>query len=242
MSAVPALQRGFAILELLNQHDALSLEEITVSTEFPRASVLRMLETLCDIGVISKDKATRRYRALRMLVSKGSSFKERLRAVLDRLAADCDACVEWYQRVDGGMRIVERFSAPQNEVQVLARIGFLREWFVECEAVNAIALSHTEKAQDIPTGCTLWQYAEAAERKALTRRALNSILRQAADEHIYCDPLYNENGIRRMAVPVMQDGALAGIIALAMSFRPQLEKHLDQHAQRLQEAAVQLDT
>ena len=233
MTAAPALKRGFEILELLNRHDALSLEEIAQATSFPKASILRILDTLSEMGAVGRLKDRKAYRALSLLMPRQQDFKQYLRFQLQELADKCDACVEWYEADKLGMRIEQRYSAARNEVQVQARLGFIRPWFEEMEAVSLCALAFGDRLADLPQHADLWSYDQDGEHHVLSHQELVQRIEQVRTAECVCDEHYNDHGVRRMAAPVFKDGTLHGIIALAMSFRPQLAKHIPDMQQHL---------
>lgn len=226
MTAVPALKRGFEILDLLNRHDALSLDEIASETHVPKASILRILDTLTELGAVMRLKERKAYRAVSLVMPRQQDFKQYLRFQLQELADKCDACVEWYEADTQGMRIVQRYSAPQNEVQVQARLGFIRQWYAEVEAVSLCALAFSDTLQMLPADAHLWSYDQDGEHRSVSQQELAQRLEILRTNQWVCDDFYNDHGVRRMAAPVFKDDRLYGIIALAMCFRPQLEKQL----------------
>ncbi len=240
MTAVPALKRGFEILNLLNQHDSMSLEQIAGATSYPKASILRLLDTMSELGIISKESENKHYRAHSLLMPRQASFEQQLHQCLKQLAEQCDACVEWYTSGNNGMFIEQRFSAPENEVQVHARAGFLRPWYEELEAVSAVALAFTDRLKSKPKNNLMWQYVDGGKHQALTQAKLKELIKHIKNDAFYVDPYYNDNGVKRMAAPVMQGDKLVGIVAIAMSFRPQLNSQLSYFETRLLETVNQL--
>ncbi len=248
MTAVPALKRGLEILNLLNQHEMLSLEQIANQTSYPKASILRMLETLGEMGLVSKIKELKQYRALSSLMPREHGFEQRLQSQLHALAESCDACVEWYDIEALGLRIAQRFSAPENEVQVFARVGYVREWQQELEAVSAVGLAFMENIEpglkaaiELEAEKQLWVYDQSGDHRFLSENELQKTLKDTQDARLYCDPFYNDNGVKRMAAPVFQDGQLVGIAALAMSYRPQLDKQISANRTLLIQCVQQLE-
>ena len=64
----PALGRGIAILRHLEQEGSCSLEQLARHFRWPKASLLRLTESLRQAGVVVRDPLTKRYRALVQLV------------------------------------------------------------------------------------------------------------------------------------------------------------------------------
>jgi len=240
MIAAPALKRGFEILDLLNQHQALSLEAIAASTRYPKASLLRLLETMTELGLVTRITENKHYRALFSLTPHQQEFSNQLSQVLQRLAVKCAACIEWYEIDKKGMRIAQRFTAPENQVQVRARVGFLRQWFDELEAVSAVTLAFADVIKQKKPGIKMWSYDEQGESRFKSAKKLGVLIKQTCNEGYYCDEYYNDNGVKRMAAPVMKNNKFRGIVAIAMSYRPQLDKHLEHNKHELLHSVNQL--
>lgn len=65
----PALGRGIAILRHLEQQGSCSLEQLARHFRWPKASLLRLTESLRQAGVLTRDPLSKRYRALVHLVA-----------------------------------------------------------------------------------------------------------------------------------------------------------------------------
>lgn len=234
MTTAPALKRGLDILNVLNQHEALSLDYIARKTAVPKASVLRLLQTLVEFGAVRKEQNGKQYRALAALVPHQRSFAQDAREIFKQLATESAACVEWYEPSDQGMRITQRLSAAENEVQVHARQGFVRRWHDEIDAVAAVAqvfYEHTPSVDPHPHNAP-WIYDQHGERTTVTPTMFQEVCQEIKRTQMYCDRHYNSNGVKRMAAVLQHDGVFQGVIALAMSFRPQLGKEIA-HKQQL---------
>jgi DNA-binding IclR family transcriptional regulator len=68
MDATPALTRGIALLRLLENGEALSLEAVARQTGWPKSSLSRLLATLAELGLVARDSGHRTHRALMRLV------------------------------------------------------------------------------------------------------------------------------------------------------------------------------
>lgn len=64
----PALGRGIAILRHLEANGSCSLEQLARHFRWPKASLLRLTESLRRAGVVQRDPATKRYHSLVQLV------------------------------------------------------------------------------------------------------------------------------------------------------------------------------
>jgi IclR family mhp operon transcriptional activator len=59
---IRSLSRGLDVLILLNRRDSVSASEFASELEIPRATVYRILETLCDKGLVYQHQADQRFR------------------------------------------------------------------------------------------------------------------------------------------------------------------------------------
>ena len=67
--AVPALERGIALLELLaHRREGMTLSEMTAALDLSPASAHRIAGTLEEAGYLCRDEVTRRYRLTRKLL------------------------------------------------------------------------------------------------------------------------------------------------------------------------------
>jgi IclR family acetate operon transcriptional repressor len=72
---VPGLERGLAILELLDQHACgLTIERIAEKTGFPKNGVFRVAMTLWSLGYLTRDEQTKIFMLSRRLLSLGSGL------------------------------------------------------------------------------------------------------------------------------------------------------------------------
>jgi hypothetical protein len=74
----PALGRGIAILRHLEQQGSCSLEQLARHFRWPKASLLRLTESLRQAGVVVRDPLSKRYRALVHLVGQPTSESDHL--------------------------------------------------------------------------------------------------------------------------------------------------------------------
>lgn len=91
-----ALERGIAVLRCFGVNTPeLSLTEIVGRMGIPKATVFRILRTLCDAGMLERDEASGRYRVGPYALELGTAFLQALRLpsiaspYLERLAGEC---------------------------------------------------------------------------------------------------------------------------------------------------------
>ncbi|MHC4883675.1 MAG: helix-turn-helix domain-containing protein [Planctomycetota bacterium] len=237
--SVPALTRGIKIFRLLEGKGDLSLDEVTVQTGYPKASVLRLCEGLVELGMVSRDPQTKRYASEMRLMPKGAGedFQTRLKAVLAGLAEETGVAAEWYVCGNEGMSMIERAQSPEAMVQIRAQVGFCRRWGAEldCVAMLGYAFGKAPKVSD-----DLTVYSPKGVRTQLTAAGATKRIRAAARAGGVVDANYNALGVRRMAVAVREGEFLLGVLSLAIHFTPD-ERSLEKARYRLlQEAAEEL--
>ncbi|MBD3244134.1 MAG: helix-turn-helix domain-containing protein [Chitinivibrionales bacterium] len=233
----PALIRGIHILRLLETEPPLTLEAVASKTGIPKASALRLLQTLCDLQLVERDQSRKTYAPLARLVPVAGSADKRKRVqdVLLRLAKESEHTAEWYVPAEQGMVLVQRREPHMQQVHVVARIGFVRPWHGELDAVACVAWAHAGKRADAADG--FWVYDRNGNRATLTTRQVDSLLVQARKDGCASDEHYNTNGVRRVAAAVLHDGELSGVLALAGSYRPGNGDHLRRAAMLLRREA-----
>src|SRR5690606_19386768 len=125
------LARGIETLRIMTHCPALSLDDLARRTHYPKSSLLRILETLAQMGLVERDDSTKTYYALQRLIPirhMDADFPSRLNAALIDLSASFQFTAEWWIHSDEGMVLIERVDSPTGGAQVLARVGFLRQW------------------------------------------------------------------------------------------------------------------
>lgn len=240
---VPGLQRGFYVLSFLSDGVAKSLDEITKQTGYPKASVLRMLYTLEQIGAVERDVAGKEYRALSVITSiEGNNgvFNRLVDNVLAKLSAETGLSGEWFIPQENGMYLARRASPPTGELWVIARTGYTRNWYDEFDCVAILGHTFANPNKKSFSEGSIWQYTEEGGKKNLTHDQILQILKttklavtqavakvdsETSDETI-SDPFFNSNGVLRIAHGVFDKDSLKGVLALALPFRPDYKQKM----------------
>jgi len=221
----PSLARGIAVLRLLEKNIPLSLEEIYQKLGFPKASLFRILETLLSLNLIKKNSQNKYMSNVVLLTftSPGDTkFENQLKQSLEFLAEKTKCTVEWYVPIHQGLLLLQR-AEPQNiEVRVWAKIGFIREWIGELEAVACLGNAWCAQMPRLLDG--FWTYDLNGKKSYLTPDQVEEKIRKAASQGYVVDRVFNSNGVRRMASVVLWEERLKGIIALAESYKPSKEE------------------
>lgn len=75
-SSIRALQRGISVLQALNQLNGARPADIATVTDIPRPSVYRLLKTLEEMGLVSKDHFSNRWRPTLHVKSLSSGYRD----------------------------------------------------------------------------------------------------------------------------------------------------------------------
>ena len=220
LSTAPALLRGIRIFELLSNRGELSLEAVASETGYPKSSILRVLDTLSALDLVVRDPGTRRYSATALLIRRtapDASFDQRIARSLADLAESTGNTAEWYVSVESGMALVQRAQPAEGIVHVRAKIGFIRTWTGELEAVNALGRAFFNPSADCRGNSG---YTSDGLFVKLSAKHVADRVRSASNERAIMDDAFNTNGVRRMAAVVFRSGQPTGIVSLAEHSRP----------------------
>lgn len=234
----PALARGLRILQALNAADGpMTLEELAQEVGYPKASLLRLLETLTMLNLVERNGVGKSYSALA-----GVAYRDRwtrvrgvVRGAMERLTLATGITSEWYEAGSSCMKLIDLFDPPDAHVRIAARVGFRRRIDDELEAVTRVALASPLFEY---TGEKLWQYTETGKKVALSAKKCRKQITKTRDKGITMDPNWNGNGIRRYAAWLMDGDEFVGVLALAEIFTPGADKHIESHMKELKKAAV----
>jgi DNA-binding IclR family transcriptional regulator len=223
-NTVPGLHRGIQVWrELSNNRGDLSLEQIANRTGYPKASLLRMLHTLCDLHLIERN-ASGSYRATARITyfsESGPDFAKRIQQTLDNLANKLQVVVEWHEPEDYGLLQIQRAIPTNAEIVLQAKTGFYRLWNEEFDSLAVIGYAFCSNTP--PNRQSLWKYTEQADRIPLTPGEFERTIQAAREKKIMQDPHYNVCGVKRIAAPVIRSGTLAGVLSLAFNFTPVID-------------------
>jgi DNA-binding IclR family transcriptional regulator len=224
--AAPALSRGLAILDLLDDGRACSLDQVASALKLPRASVFRLLETLEQHGRIERLPDKGGYRSLVRITPRDDGAEETRRAVrqaLVRLAERSPWTSEWYEGLPEGMILRDRREPTGVEVRVSAREGFCRSWIGELEAVARLGWAFFRELAGHPVirRGTFWIYGKRdGYPTPLDPAEARRMVDEARARGWALDGRFNTNGVRRAARVITEpNGPPLGVLAIAESFQ-----------------------
>lgn len=225
-SPTPALNRGLALLVLLEREAPASLETLAGKLRLPKSSVFRLLETLGAIGLIQKNP-NKSYEALcrlQPLREPGILFRQNLEPKMRQLSERIASTVEWYEPSAEGMRLVLQQN-PDSELFVRAKPGFLRTWSTEFEAVARLGCAFAPNVAEIRGSR---RFVENGRVEKVSKTEARSLIEEARRAKSAWDEAYNEQGVRRFAVAAFDPSTrFLGVLAAAEvhRFSPSLESN-----------------
>ena len=134
------------------------------------------------------------------------------------IAERCGHCAELYRVSRERIELIDRADPEQSEVRVAARIGFIRGQD-ELDATVQVACVYGDGIRPM---ARLWVWA-GGKKKTLPVKQLETLLEAVRRNGYGMDNDFNENGIRRFAVPVMDESSLIGILAVAQRQTPRAQ-------------------
>jgi DNA-binding IclR family transcriptional regulator len=213
----PALAKGLLLMEQLTKDGQSSLEQIARKHQWPKSSTLRYLQTLEKLGIVHQHPDTLRWQALQRLRPVRSELTgplAELHARLPALAEESGHCAELYRVGGRHVTLVDRAEPEGGEVTITARIGFHRD-LRELDATAGILFAFT----DILPSSGMWWWEEGEKTPVSVETRDRSLVR-IRETTLAVDHAFNEHGIRRHALPVLDGTVLIGILAIAQRLTP----------------------
>ena len=225
-------------MQALQKQSPLSLDELSQLVDSPKSSLLRILSSLQQHGWVKRN-AQKRYVPMIQLapLEQAKNWDTLLVERLSDLGRMLDLTVEWYLLKAEQAVLSWRFEPEWSPVHIRAQVGFVRGIQGEVDAVVRTLLKSTR----LEPGTSNWVYQQG-EPSPISPGQLRKEVK-AMNSRIAGDSEYNSNGVRRLAVSVLdQNGDVKGIIALAESFTPKADQLRPDRLQALQAAADDLET
>lgn len=240
---VPGLYRGIQVWKNLCGAGEASLDQLAGKTGYPKASILRMLKTLCDLQLIERDDSSGLYRPIARIAFANGTGPDVTKAVfrtLETLSSQLKVTAEWFKPSLEGLLLTQRAAPSDTEVQVQARTGFLRTWGAELDAVAVMGYAFYSETP--PSRSKLWSYDSQGEPLVLSATEARSRISEARLSRAAQDLHYNTNGVKRIAAAVIREGSLTGVLSLACAFTPSLKTQQTQFIKTLHQSATELQS
>jgi len=242
---VPALERGIDVVELLASSDRpLSFSEILARLRIPRASLVRILDTLLYRGLIDKMEANGHYRVGIKLLYIGHRLKDKisLRSVawslMQRLSEQTGETVELAVLDNGQLLLIEQIEGS-GEVRISSRIGGAYP-YLHAVSVGKLYLAHMDPTKrkrvldqiGLPAA-TPWTITD----REVLERELGEILARGyavEDQEL-------RTGVRRVAAAVYDhSGHVAGGLSVAAPVFRLAATDFDKYGQMVKSVAAEI--
>jgi DNA-binding IclR family transcriptional regulator len=217
----PALARGLHLLEQLARDGQLPLEQLAARNQWPKSSTLRYLQTLEQLHLVRQDNESRHWTALRKLSPIGDFAPgciNTFRKILPHLAEASGHCTELYSIQGRHIELVDRADPESSSIRLLARIGHVRD-LSELDSTAALFYAFTQK----PPPQEMWQW-KSGLRTNISPLRRDQKIKLAESQSVVIDDEFNENGIRRFSIPILQSSQLIGLISIAQRQTPLAER------------------
>ncbi len=212
-SPAPALTRGIRVLQYMDEDREYSLDELANSLDYPKSSLLRILDVLLDENLINRSFETKKYRPLTRLVALSEfHFETRLEKALESLASTTGLTAEWYEYSPDGMVLIRQKFPKGREAYVQAREGWLIKWDSILNAVNSLGIANFSPMTDFSR---LSYYSEDGHKTKVTKNLLKRQLQLAKSQGAVIDKFVNSCSVRRIAAVITAGSTVRGVIALA---------------------------
>lgn len=248
VKAIRSVERAMTVLEALDKPR--DLKALHARTGLDRATLLRVLRTLCDAGYVARSLATGRYEATRRLSRLGASaraesrFTESAEVVLDQLCRD----LIWPSDIgvprDGAILIVEtsRTLSPfiTNPRVVERPVSMLNSAMGQAY----LAYCGAEEREDSIARLLQRNLEGFPVERALVDRVIEQTRERGYGVRLPGYAAFPESvgdKLRAIAVPVMVgDSAVAALSFVWIATFATAEEMAAQHLDRLHQAADEL--
>ncbi len=229
----PALAAGLRLLECLRDGEPRRLEELSEELQLARASALRHLRTLEELGY-AEQGTDRRWIGLGSWQARegDAERRERLKRKLMQAALASGASVEWYKGNQEGMHL-ELQERSETESRLIARPGFCRVWSAELDAVALLGYAFDPAAASPDVG-SFEAYQEHASLAPLPREEALQRIQLAREQGSAIDPAFNAHGIRRSAIAIHDGDHYLGVLAIAETWKFHLTPKAEERLRFLQ--------
>jgi DNA-binding IclR family transcriptional regulator len=220
---VPAVDRALDVIEIMASSDGdLSLSEVMKRVNIPRQSLIRILNTLCDRGIVERAGQRGFYRVGMRLLYLGNRLQDKitLRSVawpfMQELAEETHKTIELSTLDRDQLILIEQIEGTEG-VRLYSRVGGVYPYF-HALAAGKIYLAHMgpEKRRKVLEKIGL----PAVTEHTITRMDnLEEELLRVREKGYAFEDQELRKGVRRVGAPIYDyQNNLAGCIGIAATF------------------------
>jgi len=216
----PAVDRALDVIELLAvRESALPLSEMLTKLAIPRQSLIRILNTLCDRGVVDRTGQRGFYRLGMRLLYFGDRLQDKIklrsigRTLMQELAAKTHKTVELSTLDRDQLVLIEQIEGSEG-IRLYTRIGSAYPYF-HAVAVGKIYLAHmeVEKRQKVLATIGL---PPVTENTITDMNQLEEELKGIRENGYAFEDQELRRGVRRIVAPIYDhQNNLVGCIGVA---------------------------
>jgi IclR family mhp operon transcriptional activator len=243
-NGIRGLERGLRVFKILQQSAALTLADIHQATNLPKPSLLRILATLENAGMVHRGIDDRRYRISARLTrvarkaDRSDRVAEAAAPVLDRLCRKIVWPSDLAVPAGDHMEIRETSRTLSPFVFNSARIGYRINWLLTALGRAYLAFCPQEERQRVVA--SLRKSGNPQDKLAHQPERLASILAETRSRGY--DDLFDDQ-LQGIAVPVLQGAKVHGCINILWIRRAlTVEEMIRQHLADLKAAASEIAT
>ncbi|HEX67873.1 MAG TPA: HTH domain-containing protein [bacterium] len=213
---VPGLENGLKVLEFLNETKGrFTLEELHRHLGISRATLLRILNTLMDLGYVMRDSRKAFFSTATILIHHspgGKILLEKAISMLDELLQASGQTVEILTPRGKYLYWIEHREPPSLPIRIVAKQGFRRTLY-ELDAPSRVCLRNypVEFIEEFFDRNAFYTTGKVYRR--LSWEDAKKLIYSSAD--IEFDEEGNANMVRRIAGALKRGEELVGIVAIA---------------------------
>lgn len=213
---IQALVRGLRLLAILNEHPLATVAQLVAVSGFPKASVVRMLNTLRAEGYVELDDSGSGYKVApkARLLSSSQAIQNPAIGAIRRLLTDFSHAVKWpaeFLTPEGGAMVIQVSSRDVSPI-TLNRFEQTRFPIHDSAAGFAyLGAAEKEEREARLRAVTDWKRRDASAIRTLAEAGMADFAREGFAQRDYDSPI---EGTRIAAVPVLAGGRPVGAMVL----------------------------
>ncbi len=235
-SHAPAVDRAIDVIELLAASErTLALSEIVRRTDIPRQSLIRILNTLCNRGIVDRGEQRGFYGLGMKLLHLGNRLQNNIklrsvaRPLMQELEEKTHKTVELSTLDQDQLVLIEQIEGTEG-IRLYTRIGSAYPYF-HAIAVGKIYLAHMDPEKRLKVMDKIGLPAVTEHTITHMNELETELLKVRKDGYAFEDQELRK-GVRRVVAPIYDfRNELAGCIGIAatlFSFEPEDVENLGQ--------------